>query len=115
MKSHSSPETGVWVTLGCEVFDITEFVDIHPGGASKLMLAAGGPLEPFWALYAVHNQPHVREILAQYKIGELNPDDKAPSILKTSDPYADDPIRHSALKVNTHRPFNAEPPPELLT
>ncbi|MXQ97789.1 hypothetical protein E5288_WYG018385 [Bos mutus] len=115
VKSHSSPETGVWVTLGCEVFDITEFVDIHPGGASKLMLAAGGPLEPFWALYAVHNQPHVREILAQYKIGELSPDDKAPSILKTSDPYADDPIRHSALKVNTQRPFNAEPPPELLT
>ncbi|XP_068827118.1 sulfite oxidase, mitochondrial [Capricornis sumatraensis] len=115
VKSHCSPETGVWVTLGCEVFDITEFVDIHPGGASKLMLAAGGPLEPFWALYAVHNQPHVREILAQYKIGELSPDDKAPSILKTSDPYMDDPIRHSALKVNTQCPFNAEPPAELLT
>ncbi|XP_043302142.1 sulfite oxidase, mitochondrial isoform X1 [Cervus canadensis] len=115
VKSHSSLETGVWVTLGCEVFDITEFVDIHPGGASKLMLAAGGPLEPFWAHYAVHNQPHVQEMLAEYKIGELSPDDKAPSVLKTSDPYADDPTRHSALKVNTQHPFNAEPPPELLT
>ncbi|KAB0397254.1 hypothetical protein E2I00_005307 [Balaenoptera physalus] len=115
VRSHSSPETGIWVTLGSEVFDVTEFVDLHPGGPSKLMLAAGGPLEPFWALYAVHNQSHVREILAQYKIGELSPDDKAASILKTSDPYADDPIRHPALKVNSQRPFNAEPPPELLT
>ena len=53
VRSHSSPETRIWVTLGCEVFDVTEFVDLHPGGPSKLMLAAGGPLEPFWALYAV--------------------------------------------------------------
>ncbi|XP_069908469.1 sulfite oxidase, mitochondrial isoform X1 [Oryctolagus cuniculus] len=115
VRSHSRPETGIWVTLGSEVFDVTEFVDLHPGGASKLMLAAGGPLEPFWALYAVHNQPHVRELLAQYKIGELHPEDTTPSTLETSNPYADDPVRHPALKVNSQRPFNAEPPPELLT
>ncbi|XP_029809713.1 sulfite oxidase, mitochondrial isoform X1 [Suricata suricatta] len=115
VRSHSSPETRIWVTLGCEVFDVTEFVDLHPGGPSKLMLAAGGPLEPFWALYAVHNQPHVREMLAQYKIGELSPEDEVPSTLKTSDPYVDDPVRHPALKVNSQRPFNAEPPPEVLT
>ncbi|XP_004466142.1 sulfite oxidase, mitochondrial [Dasypus novemcinctus] len=115
VSSHRSPETGIWVTFGREVFDITEFVGLHPGGPSKLMLAAGGPLEPFWALYAVHSQPHVREILAQYKIGELSPEDKAPPMLETSDPYADDPPRHLALQVNSQRPFNAEPPPELLT
>ncbi|XP_036774196.2 zinc finger protein Eos isoform X2 [Manis pentadactyla] len=115
VRSHSSPETRIWVTLGREVFDVTEFVHLHPGGPSKLMLAAGGPLEPFWALYAVHDQSHVREILAQYKIGELSPEDKPPSTLKTSDPYADDPIRHPALKVNSQHPFNAEPPSELLT
>uniref|UniRef100_A0A8C9PCC7 Sulfite oxidase, mitochondrial n=1 Tax=Spermophilus dauricus TaxID=99837 RepID=A0A8C9PCC7_SPEDA len=113
--SHRSPETGIWVTLGCEVFDVTEFVELHPGGPSKLMLAAGGPLEPFWALYAIHNQPHVYELLAQYKIGELKPEDSAPPTLETSDPYAHDPMRHPALKVNSQRPFNAEPPPELLT
>ncbi|XP_040839871.1 sulfite oxidase, mitochondrial [Ochotona curzoniae] len=114
VRSHSRPETGVWVTFGGEVFDVTEFVELHPGGPSKLMLAAGGPLEPFWALYAAHNQPHVRELLAQYKIGELDPKDNTPSTLDTSDPYANDPVRHPALKVNSQRPFNAEPPPELL-
>lgn len=115
VKSHCTPETRIWVTLGSEVFDVTEFVAQHPGGPSKLMLAAGGPLEPFWALYAVHNQPHIRELLAEYKIGELSPEDKAPPTLKTADPYADDPIRHPALNVNSQRPFNAEPPPGLLT
>ncbi|XP_004647144.1 sulfite oxidase, mitochondrial [Octodon degus] len=115
VSSHSSPETGIWVTLGCEVFDVTEFVDRHPGGPSKLMLAAGGPLEPFWSLYAFHNQPHVRELLAEYKIGELNPEDDVSPTLEISDPYANDPKRHPALKVNSQRPFNAEPPPELLT
>ncbi|XP_005397338.1 PREDICTED: sulfite oxidase, mitochondrial isoform X2 [Chinchilla lanigera] len=115
VSSHRSPETGIWVTLGCEVFDVTEFVDLHPGGPSKLILAAGGPLEPFWALYDFHNQPHVRELLAKYKIGDLSPEDNVSPTLETSDPYADDPKRHPALKVNSQRPFNAEPPLELLT
>lgn len=115
VRAHSTPETRVWVTLGTEVFDVTEFVALHPGGPSKLMLAAGGPLEPFWALYAVHDQSHVRELLAEYKIGELSPEDKAPPTLKTADPYANDPVRHPALTVNSQRPFNAEPPPGLLT
>lgn len=79
------------------------------------MLAAGGPLEPFWALYAFHNQPHVRELLAEYKIGELNPEDSMSPPLEASDPYANDPVRHPALRINSQRPFNAEPPPELLT
>lgn len=115
VRSHNSLETGVWVTLGSEVFDVTKFVDLHPGGPSKLMLAAGGPIEPFWALYASHNQPHVRELLAEYKIGELNPEDNVSPTLEASDPYANDPSRHPALRINSQRPFNAEPPPELLT
>lgn len=68
VNSHCSLEDGVWVTYkGC-VYDITEFVAIHPGG-DKILLAAGGALEPFWALYAVHNQEHVLEILSEYKVG----------------------------------------------
>ncbi|XP_038608448.1 LOW QUALITY PROTEIN: sulfite oxidase, mitochondrial [Tachyglossus aculeatus] len=111
---HRTPETRVWVTLGSEVFDVTDFVALHPGGPAKLLLAAGGPLEPFWALYAAHDQPHVRELLAEYKIGELSPDDPAPAPSAADDPYAGDPARHPALRVNSSRPFNAEPPPELL-
>lgn len=53
------------------VYDITDFVDMHPGGAARIMLAAGGPIDPFWALYAQHDTQNVRDILAEYRIGKL--------------------------------------------
>ncbi|XP_023689510.1 sulfite oxidase, mitochondrial [Paramormyrops kingsleyae] len=111
-KHHSSAK-GVWVTYKGGVYDITEFVSLHPGG-DKILLAAGGALEPFWALYAVHNQEHVLEMLSQYKVGELREEDRT---LDSSslDPYAKDPPRHPVLRVNSQKPFNAEPPTEILT
>lgn len=41
---------GIWVTYKDGVYDITQFVALHPGGAHKIMLAAGGPVEPFWSM-----------------------------------------------------------------
>lgn len=67
VTKHRSLEDGVWVTYKGGVYDITQFVAMHPGG-DKILLAAGGALEPFWALYAVHNQEHVLEILSEYKV-----------------------------------------------
>ncbi|XP_067385971.1 sulfite oxidase, mitochondrial isoform X2 [Emydura macquarii macquarii] len=110
---HRSPAERVWVTYGGEVFDITDFVELHPGGPSKILLAAGGALEPFWAMYAVHSQGHVLEILREYKVGELSPEEQSQPA--QGDPYAGDPPRHPALKVNSLKPFNAEPPAELLS
>lgn len=37
------------------------------------MLAAGGSIEPFWNLYAVHKNHEVLEILSSLKIGTLKP------------------------------------------
>lgn len=70
VTKHRSPKDGVWVTYRGGVYDITEFVALHPGG-DKILLAAGGALEPFWALYAVHSQEHVLQILSEYKVGTL--------------------------------------------
>ncbi|XP_070793851.1 sulfite oxidase, mitochondrial isoform X1 [Pituophis catenifer annectens] len=109
---HHNEANQVWVTYGNDVFDVTNFLELHPGGKSKILLAAGGALEPFWALYAMHKQDHVQEILQEYKIGELSPEE--PPLPSPDDPYANDPPRHPALRVNTLKPFNAEPPPELL-
>ncbi|KAM6038556.1 LOW QUALITY PROTEIN: sulfite oxidase, mitochondrial [Theristicus caerulescens] len=111
---HRSPRDRVWVTHGTEVFDVTDFVELHPGGADKVLLAAGGALEPFWALYAVHNQPHVLELLREYKVGELSPEEAPPALAAAQDPFAGDPPRHPGLRVNSQKPFNAEPPTELL-
>ncbi|XP_068171400.1 sulfite oxidase, mitochondrial [Antennarius striatus] len=114
VSSHRCLEDGVWVTYKGGVYDITEFVSIHPGG-DKILLAAGGDLEPFWALYAVHKQEHVLEMLSEYKVGELSAQDqKKQQSVQSSDPYSSDPTRHPVLRVNSLKPFNAEPPPELL-
>lgn len=115
VTSHRSLEDGVWVTYKGGVYDITDFVAMHPGG-DKILLAAGGDLEPFWALYAVHSQEHVLEILSEYKVGELSAEDlKKQQKVESSDPYSSDPKRHPVLHVNSLKPFNAEPPPEILT
>ncbi|XP_037535554.1 sulfite oxidase, mitochondrial [Nematolebias whitei] len=115
VTKHRTLEDGVWVTYKGSVYDITEFVAMHPGG-NKILLAAGGALEPFWALYAVHNQEHVLEILSQYKVGELSEEDqKKQRVAEQTDPFASDPERHPVLHVNTHKPFNGEPPPEILS
>ncbi|KAK9529174.1 hypothetical protein VZT92_013287 [Zoarces viviparus] len=115
VTSHRSLEDGVWVTYKGGVYDITEFVAMHPGG-DKILLAAGGALEPFWALYAVHNQEHVLKMLSEYKVGELSAEDlKKQKTIQTSDPYSSDPERHPVLHINNLKPFNAEPPPEILS
>jgi hypothetical protein len=59
IEKHKTPETGIWVTYADGVYDVTKFVQAHPGG-DKILLAAGGPVEPFWAMYAQHKQKQVR-------------------------------------------------------
>lgn len=57
------------------VYDLTEFAAKHPGGADKLLMANGGPIEPFWEMYPFHKEEVVYKLLAQYKVGKLHPDD----------------------------------------
>ncbi|XP_076861178.1 sulfite oxidase, mitochondrial [Brachyhypopomus gauderio] len=112
---HCSLDKGIWVTYNGAVYDITDFVAIHPGG-DKILLAAGGALEPFWSLYAVHEQEHVQEILSEYKVGVLRAEDtKKQQAANLADPYSTDPPRHPALIINSLKPFNAEPPAGLLS
>lgn len=115
VAEHNSLDKGIWVTYKGQVYDITEFVASHPGGPSKILLAAGGSLEPFWALYAVHSNQHVLDILEEYHIGSLVKDESSRHVGDIKDPYANDPGRHPALKINSKKPFNAEPPTQLLT
>lgn len=45
---HRTRETGVWVTYKDGVYDVTKWLDLHPGGASKVMLAAGADCILIW-------------------------------------------------------------------
>ncbi|KAK9836142.1 hypothetical protein WJX81_004420 [Elliptochloris bilobata] len=101
----------VWVTYKDGVYDVTEFAAAHPGGAARLMLAAGGAIDPFWAMYAQHQTAEVRQLLEQYRIGTLVGGGASQQV---ADPYANEPQRHPALVVRTAKPFNAETPGALL-
>jgi sulfite oxidase len=68
VAQHATKDDRIWVTYGQGVYDITDFVEEHPGG-DKILMAAGGSLEPFWLLYAVHKNPHVFALLEQFRIG----------------------------------------------
>lgn len=117
ISQHKTHDSGIWVTFGNGVYDITEFMIGHPGG-ERIALASGGALEPFWELYAVHKSSNVFAILETLRIGNVHPDDVGKlNFAKTDDsegPFAKDPHRHPALSVHTAKPFNAETPAQLL-
>lgn len=113
VAAHDAKEKKIWVSFQNGVYDITDFIDKHPGG-DKILMASGGALEPFWLLYAVHQQPQILKMLETYRIGNLKEEDRGQSTANMSDPYADEPKRHPALKPSSLKPFNAEPPIQLL-
>jgi len=112
--THSKRDTGVWVTYKDGVYDITEFLDSHPGG-DKIMLSAGGPIDPFWNMYAFHKDPEIIKMLDPYLIGRLCPEDLSKKkATKMNDPFANEPMRLPLFRINSKKPFNAEPPPKVL-
>lgn len=40
--------TRIWMTYGGIIYDVTDFVENHPGGSEKIMAAAGSAIEPYW-------------------------------------------------------------------
>ncbi|XP_078577676.1 sulfite oxidase-like [Branchiostoma floridae x Branchiostoma japonicum] len=119
VAKHKTKNERVWITYKSGVYDITEFLESHPGGASKIMLAAGGSVEPFWAMYAVHKEnPEVFELLEPLRIGNISKKDliemQQTKKADPNDPFASEPGRHPALAPSSKKPFNAEPPQELL-
>ena len=63
-----------WCYYKNNVYDLTNFVNNHPGGINNIMKAAGGNLEKVWSdegvLWHIKNSS-VINILKKYKIGNL--------------------------------------------
>jgi sulfite oxidase len=117
IAAHKTPETGIWVIYKNGVYDITQFVEEHPGGKARIMLAAGGSIEAFWALYQQHVSDEVAVILETHRIGNVAESDRSLSTqgaINPNDPYGNDPERHPALLARMMKPYNAETPPVLL-
>lgn len=113
---HGPKGSRIWVSFGRGVYEITDFIGQHPGG-DKILMAAGGALEPFWQLYAAHKTKQVFEILEAYRIGNLSEEDVQKSVQGSPDehdPYQDEPKRHKSLQISSKKPFNAETPLDIL-
>lgn len=72
-------------------------------------MAAGKAIDPFWNIFSIHNSAETRELLEQYRIGDLDPNEPPPK-QDLGELFSNEPTRDPSLKVLAERPFNAESP-----
>ncbi|KPI37542.1 Sulfite oxidase, mitochondrial [Cyphellophora attinorum] len=116
VRKHGRRSEKRWVVRGNKVYDITEWIPNHPGG-EVILRAVGGVIDTYWEIFSIHKKQEVYDILEQYYIGDVDPRDLVDGRVPQDgieDPFEDDPLRHSTLKVHTERPCNAESPVEVL-
>ncbi|KAL1918925.1 uncharacterized protein VTP21DRAFT_2306 [Calcarisporiella thermophila] len=76
INTHSSRQS-LWVILHNKVYNVTQFIDEHPGGEEVLLDVAGrDATEEF---EDIGHSEDARALLKQFLIGELNPTDVAKS------------------------------------
>lgn len=71
IRKHDGKSERPWVTHGDKVYDITDWIPAHPGGP-VILRAAGGAIESYWNIFAIHKNQYVYDILNQYLIGYID-------------------------------------------
>lgn len=71
VAEHNSEAKGVWVAVGRKVYDITGWLNSHPGGKTFLMLSAGRDItDLFHSYHPFTDKPSA--VLSKFEIGELS-------------------------------------------
>ena len=110
----------IWMSYGGIVYDVTNFINNHPGGSEKILQAAGTAIEPFWYLYRQHfNSDLPMRLMERMAIGQLREEDQEDIdeqmiVLERDDPYAHEPKRNPTLRIHSDAPMNAEAPTKVL-
>ncbi|OGE54835.1 hypothetical protein PENARI_c005G06821 [Penicillium arizonense] len=69
VASHNSAEKGLYIIVDNNVYDVTNFIDEHPGGAKILKRVAGKDAsKQFWKY---HNESVLKKYSPKLKIGEV--------------------------------------------
>jgi len=92
LRSHSSMDTGLWISHKGRVYDVTHFPRIHPGGPGRIRMIGGTDLGKYLEVYHLH--PDVSGFLDRTcLIGRLSPADAKRSYDETEydNPFANDP------------------------
>lgn len=117
IRQHGAESERPWVIWGTGVYDITDWIDSHPGGRI-ILRAAGSSVEPYWNIFTIHKNDDVYQILEQYRIGDVDARDLKDGQVPldaVDDLFKDEPARDPRLIMLTERPCNAETPPSALS
>merc|ERR1711939_976148 len=69
VADHKTAEAGMWIIIDNEVYDVTEFVNEHPGGPKILKRTAGkDATKPFWKY---HGDQVLKKYGPKLKIGTV--------------------------------------------
>ena len=94
-----------WVTYKNKVYNITNFIDAHPGGKEQILMGNGGPIDIYWNTYKQHQTKYVLDLLKKYEVGELKDYEKE----DFESEYENEPIRDNTNHiVHKDEPYNAE-------
>lgn len=67
----------IWMSYGGLVYDVTDFIPLHPGGTERISRAAGTAIEPFWYLHQQHyDNNEAMDILQGLVVGRLAEQDQ---------------------------------------
>lgn len=107
----------VWVTREGGVYDVTPFMEAHPGGSARIEMVNGSDLSAYWSVYDLHMRPHILQLIEEYRVGNLPPEETARAKKEAegefSSYYTDDPARPRAaagdLRIASTHPWNHEP------
>ncbi|XP_061163586.1 cytochrome b5-like [Saccostrea echinata] len=78
----SKKDKSTWLIIHDNVYDVTKFLEEHPGGEEVLLEQAGRDATE--AFEDVGHSTDARELMKDYLIGELHPDDKKGTTVKTN-------------------------------
>lgn len=79
VQKHNSVKNGVWVVINGDVYDLTEFINMHPGGAKIVMKYAGKNA------LAIFNKFHAPSFIEKY----LSPEQCLGPLIGEMEPEAD--------------------------
>lgn len=81
VKAHKDSKS-TWLIIHDKVYDVTKFLDEHPGGEEVLLEQSGGDATE--AFEDVGHSTDARDLMKDYLIGELHPDDRSGKSYQTN-------------------------------
>ncbi len=117
VQKHNSQED-IYITYRTGVYDVTKFLDEHPGNASRIMLATMGnhDISGWWKQLGYHNNSEVHEMLERFRVGDLIEEDVVDTDVLS--PPVDEELRKNRKALFDHaisyEPFIAETPVAVL-